>query len=404
MTTQYDNYSYVSDSGLIVPDTATVQEQVIADFRKALGQDLDTTPETPEGRLIQLITDYRVNTLGINAYNANQINLRYATGRFLDALGSFFGISRISASSTRVLADIVGTAGTVIPAGSQAQTTAGDVFYAENNITIGANGSVSGYFLSLEKGAIPCEVNTLNKIVNAVLGWDTITNTASAIIGTERESDDDFRRRIINSRISGISLMSAIKSKLENIDNVLSLWAYDNYSNATITYQGISIAPHSIVVIIDGGNNEEIAQALYDVKTGGTGYTAINGQSETVGVIDGAFGASYNVTFNRPEDVNFAVAISVKNISYTGNDLESQIKQAVINWGEGLIAGVDGLKIGQNISPFEISAAVSSVIPEIYIKKCEIGLLNDNMSSDELVITVAQVGRITQANITVTVE
>lgn len=404
MTTQYDDYVYVSDSGIILPDTATIQDQVIADFKNALGQDLDVTPETPQGRLIQLITDYRVNTLGINAYNANQINLRYATGRFLDALGSFFGVTRISASSTRVLADIVGSSGTIIPAGSQAQTNEGNIFYAENNITIGANGNATGYFLSLEKGSIPCSTNSLNTIVNAVLGWETITNSASATIGTEQESDSDFRKRIMNSRISGISLMSAIKGKLENINNVVSSWAYDNYTDSVITYQGIDIDPHSIVVVVDGGDNEDIAKALYEVKTGGTGYTAINNQSETITVRDEAYGTQYNVTFNRPEDINFAIKISVKNINYSGSDLENQIKEAIINWSLGLISGVDGLKIGQNISPFEISAAVSSVIPEIYIKKCEIGLLGGAFSTNELAITIAQIGRISQSNITVTVE
>lgn len=203
---QYDNYQYVTSTGLIVPDTSTIRDQVTQDFKNALGQDLDVTPETPQGRLIQLITDYRVNTLAINALNSNQINLRYATGRFLDAIGSFYGTERIASTSTRVLATVTGVANTVIPQGSQAKTTAGDLFYAENNITIGNSGTSTGYFLSLEKGPIPCEVNTLTQIVNAVLGWETISNSANAIIGTNVESDTDFRNRIQDSRFTGISL------------------------------------------------------------------------------------------------------------------------------------------------------------------------------------------------------
>lgn len=400
---QFDNYQYVTSSGLIVPDTSSVLDQVTQDFKNALGQDLDTTSETPQGRLIQLVTDYRVNTLAINASNANQINLRYATGRFLDAIAAFYGVERIAAISTRVLATVTGAANTVIPQGSQAQTTAGDVFYAENNITIGANGVASGYFLSLEKGPIPCELNTLNEIVNAVLGWETINNTANAIIGTNIESDTDFRIRIQASRFTGISLMQAIKAKLANIENVLSSWAYDNYTNAAITYDGITIPAHSICVVIDGGSDQEIAQALFEVKTGGTGYTAIAGQSVTQTVTDGAYNVPYDVTFNRPAYISFAVNIQVKNVNYTGSDLVSDVKNAIIKWSEGLVNGVDGLKIGQNVSPFEISAAVSDEIPEIYVKNCEIGLVGGSMSTSELVFTVAQVGQITQENITVTV-
>lgn len=404
MTTQYDNYEYITSNGIIVPDTSTIKEQVEQDFKNALGQDLDTTTETPQGRLIQLITDYRTNTLAINAENANQVNLRYATGRFLDAIGSFFGVSRTGATSTRVLATVVGVQGTVIPQGSQAQTTNGDVFYAENAITIGNTGTANGYFLSLEKGQIPCELNSLNTIVNAVLGWDSITNTINAIIGTNTESDTDFRARIQASRFTGISLMSAIKAKLSNVPNVLSSWAYDNSEDTSITYEGITINAHSIVVIVDGGTNQDIAKAIYEVKTGGTGYTAITGQSVTETVVDGSYNVPYSVTFNRPEFVPFKVKIEVVTNQYSGSDLEADVKKAIIDWSEGLISGVDGLKIGQNVSPYEIGAAVSQEIPEIYIKNVQIGLVNGSFSTNELTFTVAQVGQITEGNITVTVD
>ena len=89
MTTQYDNYTYITSSGVIVPDTSSIQEQVNQDLLNVFGQDLDLTPETPQGRLSQCLTDYRTNTLAINAQNANQINLRYASGRFLDAIAAF---------------------------------------------------------------------------------------------------------------------------------------------------------------------------------------------------------------------------------------------------------------------------------------------------------------------------
>lgn len=401
---QYDDYQYMMNSGLIVPDTSTVLEQVTEDFKNALGQDLDVTPETPQGRLIQLITDYRTNTLAINAYNANQINLKYATGRFLDAIGVFYGVERIFATPTRVLATLTGVSGTVIPQGSQAKTTAGDLFYAENNITIGSNGAATGYFLSVESGVIPCEINTLTQIVNAVLGWETINNSSSPALGTDVESDTDFRQRIENSRYNGISLLQSIKTKISQISNVKSLWAYDNYTNATITYEGIDIPAHSICVIVDGGNDNEIAKVLFETKTGGTGYTAITGQSVQETVIDGAFNVPYVVTFNRPEIVDFKISISVKNVNYSGSDLVSEIKQAIINWANGQVSGVDGISIGQDISPFEISAAVSDQIAEIYVKNCQIALLEDSLSTDELSFTISQIGRILDNNITVMVE
>lgn len=395
MTTQYDNYTYITSQGVIVPDTSTVQEQVTQDLINVFGQDLDTTPETVEGRFIQCLTDYRTNTLAINAQNANQINLRYATGRFLDAIGAFFGVDRIAATSSRVLATVTGIENTIIPAGSQAKTTNGDVFYAENDITIGYNGTATGYFLSLEKGAILCDTGTLTTIVNAVLSWETINNTESATLGTKQESDNNYRARIVQSRNTGISLLEAIKSRLVSVDNVNSCFVYDNYTNQTITYDGISIDAHSIVVIVDGGADADIAEAIFKTKTGGTGYTAITGHSTTVNVTDGSFNVTYPVTFNRPEQKPFRISIQVKNNNYSGDDLEQDVKDAVINWGKNLVEGVDGLKIGQDISSFEIAAAVSQQIPEIYVKDCKTAFLSGgSLSTSELTITIGEIGHI----------
>lgn len=401
--TQYDNYNYINSSGVIVPDTSTVYDQVTQDFKNALGQDLDVTPETLAGRLVQCMTDYRTNTLAINAQNANQINLRYATGRFLDAIGSFFGLTRQAATSTRVLATVTGISGTVIPAGSQASTTNETLFYAESDITISSGGTATGYFLSVDTGAVECQTNTLVNIVNDVIGWEAINNPVAAIIGREQESDDAFRIRIEGSRYSGISLMQAIKAKLANVPGVLSSWAYDNYEKTSIVYDTVTIDGNSIVVVVDGGNDNDIANALFQTMTGGTGYTAISGQSTTVTVKDGAYEVPYLVTFNRPTHVPFQVAITVKNVNYTGSDLEQDVKNAVIAWSEGLVTGVDGLKIGQSVSPFEISAAVSAQIAEIYVKDCKVGLTGQTPSVNEIDFTVAQVGQISEGNITVTV-
>lgn len=403
MTTQYDNYTYITNSGVIVPDTSTVQEQVTRDLINVFGQDLDTTPETVEGRFIQCLTDYRTNTLAINVQNANQINLRYATGRFLDAIGAFFGVIRIAATSTRVLATVTGIENTIIPAGSQAQTTDGNIFYAENNITINATGSATGYFLSLVTGAIPCDTGTLTKIVNAVLGWETISNGSSGILGTVQESDNDFRLRIEQARYKGISLLEAIKSRLVNVNGVQSCFAYDNYTNSTIIYDGVSVDAHSLVVIVDGGSDGDIAEAIFQTKTGGTGYTAIPDLSTTVQVTDGAFNVTYPVTFNRPQQMPFRVSIQVKNVNYDGNNLEADVKQAIINWSENLVDGVDGLKIGQDISSFEIAAAVSAQIPTIYVKDCKTAFVGGTLSVSELAVNIAQIGQLSEENITVTV-
>lgn len=398
-----DYYKYNSQQGVIVPDTADVKTDVENEYISNFGASMNTQASSPQGRLIEMETLSRVGVVGFCALIANQINIDYATGEYLDAIGAFYGVARKGATRTRVLATIGGVDGTVIPAGSLAKTTAGDEFYLENAVTIPNSGNTTAYFLSSETGAIPCVVGTLTEIVSQTIGWETVSNPSAAVLGAELESDFEYRKRIKAARYTGVAILDAIRGKLQLVDNVKSSFVYDNGTNSTITYDGISIDPHSLLIVVDGGTNADVAEAIFKSVSAGCGYTAISGQSVTESVVDGSYGVSYNITFNRPDVLDFDVVIDVRANDYTGDDLEGDVKQAVLNWATGGVEGVDGLKIGQNVSPFEIGAAVSDLLPTIYVKGVKICLHGGTPASTELTCTVAEIYSVSLANITVNV-
>ena len=52
-----DNYTYNTNSGVVVPDTANIKAEVEQEFKTALQkEDLDTSESTPQGRLIEAET------------------------------------------------------------------------------------------------------------------------------------------------------------------------------------------------------------------------------------------------------------------------------------------------------------------------------------------------------------
>lgn len=398
-----DLYDYNTEQGIIVPDTDEVKTDVENEYLSVFGSDLDLSASTPQGRLIEMETLARQQAVGLCALVANQVNIDYATGQYLDGIGAFYGISRRGATRTRVLATVTGVQDTLIPAGSIAETTAGDRFYLENDTTIPAAGTITTYFLAEELGEIPCSTNSLTVIVSQIIGWESVDNGAAAEIGQEIESDAEYKKRIKNSRYNGNSLIQSIQAALNQIDNVKSSFVYDNGTGSTITYDGISIPAHSILIIVDGGTDQDIAEAILKKKSSGSGYTAITDQDVTVNVSDGAYGVVYPVTFNRPEQLAFDIEIDVVQNSYSGGDLEQAVKDAIEKWAVGGAVGVDGLKIGQNVSPYEIGAAVSDSIPQIYIKSVKICLHGGTPAATELVCTVAQIYTIAESNITVNV-
>ena len=131
------NYVYLENNGIITADTSDIKTEVQTEMQAALGADISLEDGTPQGRLIDMETEARVQVAINNAYVSNMWNFNQSSGLALDAWGANFGLEREGAASSRVTATVTGIAGTVISQGSKASTTDGYLFYAENNITIG---------------------------------------------------------------------------------------------------------------------------------------------------------------------------------------------------------------------------------------------------------------------------
>lgn len=386
------NYIFLDNNGVIVTDTANVKETVQQEFQEALGETLVLDDSTPQGRLIDMETNARVAVIENNAMIANLFNIRMAFGVALDALGANFGVERIAASSSSVIATVTGIGGTVIPAGSQASTQSGYIFYAENDITIPEGGTTTATFLSLEKGEIPCPVGSLSKIIDGTFGWETITNTAAAILGVNKESDESFKARIIAGLFSGTSLLGDYESALSKIENVNSSFVYDNPTGETITYDTVSIKPHSVYVCVDGGNNNDVAKAIFNVKSGGSDW---NGNT-TVSVTDETYGGVYSVSFQRATQIQIYVQVNIDiGTASTSNPIDA-VTDAVNTY-------INKLKVGADVLPFQIAAYIDDSVSGIKITNLQIGTSAGSLSTSDIVIRINEVAKVQTTNITVVI-
>ena len=396
-------YDYITETGVIVPDTETVLSELQAMMRELFGQDMDLTAETPQGRLLEMWVRNREFCIQICAMVSNMLNLNKASGFVLDDLGALFLLSRKPASHTTVSVMMNGVAGTIIPANTRLKTTAGDIFVNDLSGTIGADGQTTIEYHSVETGQIPCVAGTLTIILDGVNGLETVTNPEGPIsLGQDLESDDLFRLRIKNGlNVNSIAILSAIKSNLESLTGVVGSYCYDNYTDQDVVVDGLTVGPHSLLAVVDGGNLNEIAKVLYSKKTLGTGYIEKGGVNEDYdvieeSVIDESYGTTYKVRFIRPILTDIDIDITVRRKNYTGNDLDGAIKTAIQNFVDGKNPEVDEVVIGGAVSPFEISAAVSSEIPEIFIQEVKVGEHGGTLSPE----TLTSIGYIHKANIT----
>lgn len=386
-----DNYTYLDNNGIIVTDTADIKETVQGEFQKVLGADLSLEDSTPQGRLIDIETDARSQVIENNALMANIINFNMAFGIALDAWGANFGLSRQAATSSNVTVTVTGVEGTTILAGSQAATLAGDLFYAENNITIPANGSITATFLSVEKGAIPCPVGSLTKIIDGTFGWETITNTTAATLGQAQESDASFKQKFYDAGLfSGMSLVRDYENAVMAVDNVQSCYVRDNGTNTAVTYDTVTIGAHSVYACVDGGNDTEVAQALFSRKSGGCGWTG----NTTVEVVDETYGDAYEVTFDRPTQIQIYINATIDVGTATTSDPQTAVQEAIANY-------INGLKVGADVLPFEVATAITTAVSGVKVLNLQVGTSSGSVTTSDIEIHINQVAKTVTDNIMV---
>ena len=387
------NYTYLDNAGIIVPDTSTIKETVQTEYQNALGLELSLEDSTPQGRMIDIETDARAGVIENNALIANLFNIKMAYGVALDALGANFGLERQAATSSIVTATLTGTQGTVIPAGSQAATQAGDLFYAENEITIPSSGSITATFLSVEKGEVPCSANSLTKIIDGTFGWETITNVDPAILGQVKESDASFKSKFDNNGLfTGASILEDYKNELNKVENVISSFVYDNGSNSTITYDTVSIAPHSVYACVDGGTNADVAYALFRRKSAGSGWA---GTGVTQTVQDSVYGVNYTVKFDRPTVITIYYDVEYDIGTSSASDPDEAIANAILNY-------TNTLNVGDDVLPLQVAYAINQAVSGIKLTSLKLGTTQGSLSTNDVTVRINQVAKTTSANITVT--
>lgn len=395
------DYQYIDATGVIVPDTATIQTEVEGEYKAVFGQDLVVTPNTPQGVLITAEVAARSNVVRNNAALANQINPNLAGGVFLDAIWALTGGQRLAATYSSIPGvHLVGLPGTVIPAGSQASLSDGTLFASVSAVTLDGGGNGYVEFQAVEAGPIAANVGALTQIVTAVLGWDSVTNPTAATVGRAQESDVASRLRRKNTLgLQNVALPIAITSGLYDTPGVRSLSFRENTADTTQTIDGVSMVAHSIFVCVDGGTDAAVAATLLEHKSLGCAW---NG-STTVNVTEAASGQVYPVKFSRPTPVPVQARVTVRAGSSLV-DVPTAVKQAILDYAAGLIEGEAGFVVGGNVSAFELAGAVNRQAPGVYVQLCEISLASvTSWQTGEIAIGITQIATITAATIQVIV-
>ena len=223
------------------------------------------------------------------------------------------------------------------------------VMVLSENLTTASVGSVIT-FATVEDGDILIPPGVVTKIVKAVAGLTSVVNVGDYIAGRLVESDVEFRRSYadkIYNRSS--SMLESIKSAiLENVQGVLSVAPYENDTNEV---DEMGRWPHSIEIVVDGGDATEIAQQILNTKAGGI---STYGSVETV--LYGSYGEEITVRFNRPTYVKvwFKVGVTLSRNTNPPTNYVELIKEQILE-------KVDALGSGESVIPQHFNLSVSGI-------------------------------------------
>lgn len=334
-----DKLYKIDANGIKTPTTKEVLDWLVNHLKSIYGENTDFDKQnSPDAQMVNIFTQaiMDANELGKYAYNTRDVNV--AEGRNLDTLVALNGIKRNPGYYTIVPITIIINQNVSLKGLDESFNDANGTGFtiADNNnnkyilinsIDLEYTETTSQYVLNFRaesKGGIVPLVESINNIIMPQLGIVSVNNLSAPIsIGEEEESDYELRNRFFKSyEKRGIGSYESLIANIFNLDGVKSVNGENNYTNMT-SLKGTPA--HSVWLIIEGGEDEEIAKTIYETINVGCGM-----RGNTHIIIKDEFNNDFIVQFDRPiiEDLYIKFDIEIKKSATY--DLE-KIKEDLIN-------------------------------------------------------------------------
>lgn len=301
----------LSDSGYVADTKEDVKEDIYAAWRAkpALGTTFLSNPDTPQAQLSDPIAEALADVDALIAALFTQRSLSTATGQFLDDLGEAQGILRQTPTRSVVTATVNLSAGVTLPAGSRASAASDpDAIYeivtdVTNTTGVAADFTVQMQAVEPGSGTF-VSIGDLTVIETPTTGWNSVINAADSSVGTDQETDTDYRARIKASQAIGGSVsVDAIRADLLNVAGVSSVRVLNNRGLRT---DSNGVPPKSVEAIVTGGAANDLAQILWEVVAPTSGIAG-----NTSGTATDSLGNTYTIAFSRPVATAVTVAITL---------------------------------------------------------------------------------------------
>lgn len=356
MPNQIDSY------GLQVKSNAELVTQITDALKLVYGADINVDSDSPDGQFIGIMAQVMTDMLELLLTTYNTFDPDEASGTVLDKRVAINGITRTAGTYTLTEVSIttdrsLNLVGLSDPANGTPFTVAdgnGNEYYLIDNVSLTA-GTTSLNFRAKNIGAVEVLQNTITNQVTITLGVTLVNNPlAPTSIGINEESDVALKiRRTKSYFLQAVGPADAILAALLEVAGVTDAVVLENDTGAPVS----GIPAKSIWAIVENGDDDDVAQAIYAKKTVGCGTFG----AETI-TVTRPNAQTIDINFDRPlyEDlyIEFAMTPIIPGRVF---DLDYIKEQLVLAMQFGIGTGTDNNAVIQQLFIIEPGAIYTQV-------------------------------------------
>lgn len=377
----------LTETGIQIERLNDIVKRFEDGFKQIYGQNIDLSPNTPDGQMVGILAQIKmdIEELAENIYR--QLDPDVATGSWLEQRVAYAGLMRRGASYSYLRSVILtGEPNTQLYAGIVVSDQNKVRWVLTADIQLDSNGSGRADFRSEQLGSFNLAKNTTLTIETVTLGLTNAVTFENAEVGVEEETDTQLRERFLFSRTkSAQNSAEAITAKIAALPDVKQVRVLENN---TAQRDALGVEPHSIDVIVYGGNDEEIANVIYQNKGAGVG---LQGNTLTSLKKDGE---TRPIRFDKVSLVDIQVSMRcVRYEDFTEID-KDQIKKLLAN---------QIFKIGQTVSLSRLYSPINQV-GGFWVKELKIARKGQQLKAENVALQPRDLARIMESDITIEVE
>lgn len=346
----------ITAAGLSVPSFSDIQSSLVSTYQTIYGASTYLGNDAADYQWISAVSLKLSDAMSLCQLAYQSRSPLTAIGANLDSIVKLNGLARLVPSNSTAMLTLSGTAGTSITGGIVSDSN-GNLWTLPSPIDIGASGTISVTATCQTSGQISANANTIATPAGGfTAGWTSVTNPASAIVGTPIETDSGLRaRQSISVALPSETRLAGTQAALLQVPGVTLAIAMENQTSVTDSYGNEG---HSLTCVVQGGDPLAIATAIFTNRGIGCNTQGATAPTMTITpVTDPNSGNITDIGYVQAVSVPIYVLLSVHSLSAS---FTTATQAAII---AAIVAYLNGLQIGESVLQSSLYGAALSVMP-----------------------------------------